>query len=204
MRSHFIEGLKSDVQLQLIAQDPIEDLGELYHTAINIDGWLYKMKRQLEETSDQPKKKKWFNFPVHAFQKPLSSPSSSVMEVDASTLGPNGKLNPSERAHQKKLNLCLYCGQSGHQATTCPSKKGKANAVTTSTSAKFPLGKVIPWAWVPFSLWNQLGHHIDQQSKLWHMFHFQMVHGRFLSLAWFIHFWFTMTHCPSPLIPLSP
>ncbi len=38
MRSHFIEGLKSDVQLQLIAQDPIEDLGELYHTAINIDG----------------------------------------------------------------------------------------------------------------------------------------------------------------------
>ncbi len=36
MRSHFIEGLKSDVQLQLIAQDPIEDLGELYHTAINI------------------------------------------------------------------------------------------------------------------------------------------------------------------------
>src|SRR5258708_30288267 len=45
MRSCFIEGLKSDVQLQLIAQDPIEDLGELYHTAIDIDGQLYKMKR---------------------------------------------------------------------------------------------------------------------------------------------------------------
>src|SRR5258708_12029253 len=104
------------------------------------------MKRSLEETLDQPKKKKQFNFPIHTFQKPLSSPSSSVMEVNASTLGPNGKLNPSERACQKKLNLCLYCGQSGHQPTTSPSKKAKPNAATTSTSAKFPLGKVIPWA----------------------------------------------------------
>src|SRR5258708_28173809 len=45
MRNHFIEGLKVKVQLQLLAQDPIENLDELYWVAIDIDGQLYKMKR---------------------------------------------------------------------------------------------------------------------------------------------------------------
>jgi len=37
MRNHFIEGLKVKVQLQLLAQDPIENLDELYWVAIDID-----------------------------------------------------------------------------------------------------------------------------------------------------------------------
>ena len=97
MRNHFIEGLKVKVQLQLLAQDPIENLDGLYWVAIDIDGQLYKMKRQFEERSDQFRKRRWFNPPIH--KPPPATPSSDVMVVDVPTLGPNGKLSPSERTH---------------------------------------------------------------------------------------------------------
>jgi len=71
------------------------------------------------------------------------------MVVDVPVLGPNGKLSPSERTCQKRLNLCLYC-ESGHQATACPSKRGKVldkgkATINVITSTKPPLEKAIPW-----------------------------------------------------------
>ncbi len=71
------------------------------------------------------------------------------MVVDVPILGPNGKLSLSERTCQKRLNLCLYCGQSGHQAMVCPSKRGKVPdkgkaTINIVTSAKSSSEKAIP------------------------------------------------------------
>ena len=47
------------------------------------------------------------------------------MEIDVySVLGSDGRLNNTEKTHQKQLHLCLYCGHPGHQAKNCISKRG--------------------------------------------------------------------------------
>ena len=54
MRTLFTEGLKDEVQLQMLRDCP-ENLNELYHLAIDIDSRLYKMKKRLEESSGRKK-----------------------------------------------------------------------------------------------------------------------------------------------------
>ena len=44
------------------------------------------------------------------------------MDVDAVRTG-RGKLTPEERAHRLKNNLCLYCGDPGHLASSHNLKK---------------------------------------------------------------------------------
>ena len=50
MRTLFTEGLKDEVQLQMLRDCP-KNLDELYHLVIDIDSHLYKMKKHLEESS---------------------------------------------------------------------------------------------------------------------------------------------------------
>ena len=57
------------------------------------------------------------------------------MEIDVySVLNSNGKLTPAEKSRRQKLNLCLYCGRTGHQAKECPSKKGKASVAAIASA----------------------------------------------------------------------
>ena len=52
----------------------------------------------------------------------LTSPDVVPMEVDAVRIG-CGKLTPEEHEHRFQNNLCLYCGQPGHLASSHNLKK---------------------------------------------------------------------------------
>lgn len=56
----------------------------------------------------------------------------------AAKLGKDGKHLPEERQRRMNLNLCLFCGESGHSAKDCPkstSRASKARAATVTTEA---------------------------------------------------------------------
>ncbi len=58
-----------------------------------------------------------------------------MMEINVySVLNSNRKLTPAKKSHHQKLNLCLYCGHTSHQAKECPSKKGKSYVVTIAAT----------------------------------------------------------------------
>jgi hypothetical protein len=64
--------------------------------------------------------------------------SSSTSDI-SSKLGKDGKLTPEERKRCFDSKLCLFCGQSGHNAANCPkstsnTSKTKARAVQVSSS----------------------------------------------------------------------
>src|SRR5260370_2924440 len=122
-------------------------LEELYSLAIELDGLVYQMNKNEEEVLSSLKGKKPFNsfnssHPFQTFQNRnpvlVSTPAkpSNNAEVQL-VLNSEGKLNPVKKLHHQKLNLCLYCGQPGHQAKVCPAKKVKS-IVGASSSA---LGK---------------------------------------------------------------
>ena len=178
----FIKGLKQDIQYIMLQNCP-NKLEELYSLAIELDGLVYQMNKNEEEVLSSLKGKKPFNsfnslHPFQTFQNqnPISfstpaKPNFNNAEVQ-SVLNSEGKLNPVEKLHHHKLNVCLYCGWPGHQAKPCPTKKGKS-ILGMSSSA---LGKVDPQAWVPFSLWSQLGHPTYWLLYWQAPWSFQMIH----------------------------
>jgi len=51
-------------------------------------------------------------------------------------LGKDGKLTSEERKCRFDMNLCMFCGATGHKAKDCPksgSRAAKARAVTATT-----------------------------------------------------------------------
>jgi len=69
-----------------------------------------------------------------------SSSSSKPRNPNANKLGKNGKLTPEEQDRRFKLQLCLFCGNTGHKVTECPSAKnstkGKASSTEPAKQAK--------------------------------------------------------------------
>ena len=49
-----------------------------------------------------------------------SNPKKSATPDLSLKLGKDGKLTPQERQHHMDNKLCLFCGNSGHQAKECP------------------------------------------------------------------------------------
>jgi hypothetical protein len=79
-----------------------------------------------------------FGRPPRPYQYSTQGSTQSVpMELDAIyTMDSRGykHLTPEEKTRRKELNLCLYCGESGHDFTKCP-KKGskKVNSIEISS-----------------------------------------------------------------------
>src|SRR5258708_4269395 len=146
MCTQFVDGLKDEIQVLMLRDCP-EVLGELYRLAIDIDGRLYKMKKRHEDFSGRFKSN---SSDITPNSPPPSTSSTSVptpthdpdaMEIDVySVLNSNGKLTPAEKSHCQKLNLCLYCGRTGHQAKECPSKKGKSSVAAIMSTPSLGSG----------------------------------------------------------------
>ena len=43
-------------------------------------------------------------------------------------------LTNEEKERRRKYNLCLYCGNPGHVATTCPNKAKKIRSIETPSA----------------------------------------------------------------------
>src|SRR5260370_40145569 len=188
MHTQFVDGLKPEVQMHMLRDQP-NNLDQLYLLAIDIDGRLYKMKKHLQDTPDSGFA---FNYPVKPTPHMLNStpvcfcntnPDPDAMEVDVySVLGSDRRLNNIEKACHKRLHLCLYCGQSGHQIKNCITQKGgqvgktqtqiaamsiskpKAGAnsapftnITTSSNVRSIAGKSHLQSRASWSLWRQMG-----------------------------------------------
>ena len=63
-----------------------------------------------------------------------SDPKKSATPDLSSKLGKDGKLTPQERQHRMDNKLCLFCGNSGHQAKA--SKTDQDKSVSTNTDSK--------------------------------------------------------------------
>ncbi len=140
MHTRFVDGLKDEIQVLMLHDCP-EVLGELYRLAIDIDGCLYKMKKQCKDFLGQFKSNSSDNTPTSlppstsSTSIPTPTPDPDAMEIDVySVLNSNGKLTPAEKSCCQKLNLCLYCGCTGHQVKECPSKKGKSTVAAIASS----------------------------------------------------------------------
>lgn len=126
-----VEALKNKVSIELskaavhqISRPGPEDF----------DGWV-KMYRDLSN-----------NLADHAHRSnqggatPAIKPSSHLpsptpalegdpMDLSKITTGPRGPLTEAQKQHRRNNNLCLYCGQPGHYAITCPARpKRQQNA----------------------------------------------------------------------------
>src|SRR5258708_21787324 len=140
MHTQFVDGLKDEIQVLMLHDCP-EVLGELYCLAIDIDGHLYKMKKRHEDFSGRFKSNSSDNTPTSlppstsSTSVPTPTPDPDAMEIDIySVLNSNGKLTPAEKSCCQKLNLCLYCGCTSHQAKECPSKKGKSTVAAIASA----------------------------------------------------------------------
>jgi len=61
------------------------------------------------------------------------SSSSKPKNLNTDKLGKNSKLTPEEWDCCFKLQLCLFCGNTGHKVTDCPSTKNSAKGKASTT-----------------------------------------------------------------------
>src|SRR5258707_11686754 len=146
MRTRFVDGLKDEIQVLMLRYCP-EVLGELYRLAIDIDGHLYKMKKHRKDFLGRFKSNSSDNTPTSLLPStsstsvPTPTHDPDAMEIDVySVLNSNGKLTPAKKSHHQKLNLCLYCGHTSHQAKECPSKKGKSSITAIASTLSLGSG----------------------------------------------------------------
>ena len=87
--------------------EPPQDLAEFITYVINLDNRQFENRR------------------TH-WRRNRSDPAGPVpMEIDSLERSPvpRGPLNRTEKERRRKLGLCLYCGNKGHFASSCPLKQ---------------------------------------------------------------------------------
>ena len=132
LRYQFYSGLKDIIKDELCKLDRPESLAKLMEIAIRIDNRIHE--RRLEKGPSRP--------PMKTTTTQVPAPSTfqlvdrgpQPMDIDAA----RRKFKPlseEEKQRRRMLNLCLYCGQPGHQAMSCPNK-GRPTQVSSATTSQ--------------------------------------------------------------------
>jgi hypothetical protein len=127
----FRTGLSDEIKDVLATTvDEITDLESLVSRAIKIDTRLYD--RKMEKQIKVPQ--------VASATSSTPDDSTVVSAVSTNSSGTktplrHGKITQEERQRRIKLNLCLYCGTSGHKLNECPKKKDSKKSSSPSTAA---------------------------------------------------------------------
>uniref|UniRef100_A0A8C6G596 Paternally expressed 10 n=1 Tax=Mus spicilegus TaxID=10103 RepID=A0A8C6G596_MUSSI len=109
LMDQFQEGLNPDIRAELSRQEAPKTLAALITACIHIERRLAR----------------------DAAAKPDPSPRALVMPPNSQTDptepvgGARMRLSKEEKERRRKMNLCLYCGNGGHFADTCPAKASK-------------------------------------------------------------------------------
>ena len=124
----FYRGLRGELK-DVLAQvvNPPQDCSDYIDLVVQIDHRLQNRK------ADRSK------FDARVFSKP-PTPSKGVDSGEPMQIGGlKGPLTQKERERRKQLQLCLYCGNSGHFLRDCPvkpAKKAVGAAVTKVTNSE--------------------------------------------------------------------
>ena len=107
LAGQFFDGLKDEVQLELVRTDYPEELDALILHAVRVDN----LQQRLRARRAPPK-------------------------ATSSNASPGQRLTESQKEHRRKNNLCLYCGDAGHMIRTCPTRpKGPSTSARLSEAA---------------------------------------------------------------------
>uniref|UniRef100_A0A803JZ19 CCHC-type domain-containing protein n=1 Tax=Xenopus tropicalis TaxID=8364 RepID=A0A803JZ19_XENTR len=129
LKHQFRLGLSDSLKDELARVGVPASLDELIHLSIQIDRRL--RERKLEKTGQfnpswlVPKAPP----PIRSEPGPNSSDEMEPMQIGA--LRP--ALSPEEHLRRRRLNLCLYCGLTGHVLRSCPTRPCKRSAYKTDT-----------------------------------------------------------------------
>uniref|UniRef100_A0A3B5KXT1 CCHC-type domain-containing protein n=1 Tax=Xiphophorus couchianus TaxID=32473 RepID=A0A3B5KXT1_9TELE len=115
LKSAYFHALNDSIKDELAVLDEPKTLEELINLTIRLDNRLRSRNRERAKS-------------CHPFVRSCSDktsnsafPSSEPAETEPMQIG-STRLSPEERLRRFKENLCLYCGESGHRISTCPSK----------------------------------------------------------------------------------
>lgn len=140
LRHQFRIGLSESLKDELARVGVPNTLEALITLTIQIDR---RLRERRSERSVQPNRPTWMTAraPMPATRySPASSPNSVNTTPDNSEPMQLGVMRPAlsseERARCRQLNLCLYCGGTGHFVHNCPVRMSKCpSPIPTSFSA---------------------------------------------------------------------
>uniref|UniRef100_A0A3P8RK92 CCHC-type domain-containing protein n=1 Tax=Amphiprion percula TaxID=161767 RepID=A0A3P8RK92_AMPPE len=136
LQGAFQRGLSEAVKDELATRDESSSLDELIALAIRLDNRIRERRRErgarfLQLTQPRPS----YCAPSPSRNPPprilpvasAPPPAASAPEDEPMQLG-RAHLSEEEKQRRRQTNACLYCGEMGHYAAACPSKRGKGLA----------------------------------------------------------------------------
>ena len=123
--TRFRYGLRDDVKNLLITMPKVDTLEELISQAIICDNRLFELR--------QERRSSWRNDGAFAaFPKGPKNhfTGPEPMQIDAIRAK---SLTPEEKKRRMEEGLCLYCGEQGHRAGSCPKKQNQRIVKTRGT-----------------------------------------------------------------------
>lgn len=115
----FYNGLSDDIKDELAARDLPVDLDALVSLSIRIDGRLRERRRERVRSAASPAR---VNQPSYPPGRPSEQHTNAPGDASEPMQLGRTRLSTAERQRRLKENRCLYCGQDGHFASSCPVK----------------------------------------------------------------------------------
>jgi len=114
----FREGLSEDLKDELATRDLPDDLSPYMMKVIELDNRIRDRESRRRFSNRNPFHN---NSRIKTDNHLVTSEDHSANNTTTRRFAP---LTPEEKDRRKKLGLCLYCGDQGHNAVNCP-RKGK-------------------------------------------------------------------------------
>lgn len=110
--SLFEQGLKPEVQYEVVKNGPYDTIGAMIANAVRIDNQLYNL-RQMKRTPA-------YTANIGRQKKPKDPYGPMPMELDSVQ-----KVDDTEKEQLRRKNQCFYCRKEGHFARNCYKRKEK-------------------------------------------------------------------------------